>query len=88
MLALADAAPAVSWGGDVRHLPFVDVAAEEIISELALTGIQQDPGADSFVISRRPAPWAERQSERWHEPRTRDLGGTLFVASEQDLPGR
>jgi hypothetical protein len=78
-LALADAAPAVRWDGDMRHLPFVDVHAEDTTGEPALIVIQQDPGADSFVISRKPVAWAEHQSDRWHETRTRDIGPTVFI---------
>ncbi|MCP9209437.1 hypothetical protein [Streptomyces cucumeris] len=85
-LALADAAPAVRWDGDMRHLPFVDVEAEDTTGEPALVVIQRDPGADSFVISRRPVPWAERQSNRWHETRTRDIGATPFVIPDQKIP--
>ncbi|MFD0226600.1 hypothetical protein ACWGPD_21655 [Streptomyces hirsutus] len=82
VLALADAAPAVRWDGDMRHLPFVDPNVEESSGEPALIVIQQDPGADSFVISRSPVSWAERQSDRWHETRTRDIAPTAFVFPE------
>ncbi|MGW0940135.1 hypothetical protein [Streptomyces sp. NPDC002666] len=84
VLALADAAPAVRWDGDMRHLPFVDPNAEETTGEPALIVIQQDPGADSFVISRSPVSWAERQSERWHETRTRDIAPTVFAVPDHD----
>ncbi|GAA2502435.1 hypothetical protein GCM10023100_22520 [Actinocorallia cavernae] len=84
VLALADAAPAVRWDGDMRHLPFVDPNVEETTGEPALIVIQQDSGADSFVISRAPVSWAERQSERWHETRTRDIAPTVFAAPEHD----
>ncbi|MCX5187579.1 hypothetical protein [Streptomyces sp. NBC_00268] len=81
-LALADAAPAVRWDGDMRHLPFVDAHGEDTTGEPALIVIQQEPVADSFVISRRPVSWAQRQSDRWHETRTRDIAPTVFTAQE------
>ncbi|WP_434597157.1 hypothetical protein [Streptomyces sp. A5-4] len=77
--ALADAAPAVRWDGDMRHLPFVDVHAEKTTGEPALIVIQQDPGADSFVICRRPVVWAEQQSDRWHETCTRYIDSRVFI---------
>ncbi|MFF8972060.1 hypothetical protein [Streptomyces sp. NPDC014995] len=82
VLALVDAAPAVRWTGDMRHLPFIDAHAEETTGEPTLIVIQQDSGPDSFVISRKPVPWAERQSDRWQETRTRDIGPTVFTGPE------
>ncbi|MFI1408781.1 hypothetical protein ACH4Y0_02400 [Streptomyces sp. NPDC020707] len=83
-LALADAAAAVRWDGDMRHLPFVDAHGEDSTGEAALIVIQQNSGPDSFVISRRPVSWAQRQSDRWHETRTRDIAPTDFAAGEPD----
>ncbi|MFG2988015.1 hypothetical protein ACGFZK_01655 [Streptomyces sp. NPDC048257] len=68
----------------MRHFPFVDPNAEQTTGEPALIVSQNDPRADSFVISRSPVSWAERQNNRWYEPRTHDIVPAVFAAPEGD----
>jgi hypothetical protein len=56
VLALADAAPAIAWRGDMRHLPSVGVTLTPPGTTPYLVVKQDDNGA-TFVVTTTEAPW-------------------------------
>jgi hypothetical protein len=55
ILALADAAPVVSWRGDMRHLPAVGVMPAPP-SMTAYLVVKQDNNGDTFVVTTTETP--------------------------------
>lgn len=58
VLALADAAPAIGWRGDMRHLPSVGVAPDPPgVTPYLL--VKQDDNGDTFIVTATDAPWLD-----------------------------
>jgi hypothetical protein len=56
VLALADAAPAIAWRGDMRHLPSIGVALTPPGTTPYLV-VKQDDNGVTFVVTTTETPW-------------------------------
>lgn len=99
ILALADAAPAVGWRGDMRHLPAVGVMLTPPSTTPYLVVKQDDNGA-TFVVTATETPWiaadtvartgvVPREIGAWTHPTHEDIpthhGGTEPAAQTSPL---
>lgn len=84
VLALADAAPAVAWRGDMRHLPSVGVALTPPVTTPYLVVKQDDNGA-TFVITTTEAPWLTADTTACAQVETRRIGAWTHPTTE-DIP--
>jgi hypothetical protein len=84
ILALADAAPAVGWRGDMRHLPAVGVTLTPPATSPYLVVKQDDNGA-TFVVTTTEAPWIAADAAAHTRVATREIGAWTHPTRD-DIP--
>lgn len=94
ILALADAATAIGWDGDMRHLPSAGALPTPPAATPFLV-VKQDNNGDTFVITATEAPTIAAEADAcvhveprhigaWTHPTTDDLPTTII--GDQRLP--
>jgi len=84
ILALADAADAVGWRGDMRHLPAVGVMPTPPATTPYLVVKQDDNGA-TFVITATETPWIAADAAACTRVATREIGAWTHPTRD-DIP--
>ena len=84
ILALADAAPAVGWRGDMRHLPAVGVALTPPTTSPYLI-IKQDDNGATFVVTTTEAPWIAADAAACTRVAAREIGARTHPTRD-DIP--
>jgi hypothetical protein len=86
ILALADAAPAVGWRGDMRHLPSVGVTPTPPAATPYLV-VKQDNNGDTFVITAADASWVAADAAACCQVAPRPIGAWTHPTPE-DIPSQ
>ena len=84
ILALADAAPAVGWRGDMRHLPAVGVVLTPP-STTAYLVVKQDDNGATFVVTTTETPWITADTAACTRVVPREIGAWTHPTRE-DIP--
>ena len=84
ILALADAAPAVSWRGDMRHLPSVGVMLTPP-STTAYLVVKQDDNGATFVVTTTEMPWIAADAATCTRVVPREIGAWTHPTRD-DIP--
>jgi hypothetical protein len=84
ILALADAAPAVGWRGDMRHLPAVGVMLTPPSTTPYLLVKQDDNGA-TFVVTAAATPWTTAETAAATQVVPREIGAWTHPTHD-DIP--
>jgi hypothetical protein len=96
VLALADAASAIGWRGDMRHLPSVGVIPTPPTVTPYLVVKQDDNGA-TFIVTADEAPWLTNHTAGsilvpprsigvWTHPTTDDIPTQTAEPSDETAP--
>jgi hypothetical protein len=84
ILALADAAPAIGWQGDMRHLPSVGVAPDPP-SVTPYLVVKQDNNGDTFIVTTIDAPWLDTIATACTSVEPRSIGAWTHPTLD-DIP--
>jgi len=84
ILALADAAPAVGWRGDMRHLPAVGVMPTPPTTTPYLVVKQDDNGA-TFIVPTSETPWIAADAAACTRVAAREIGAWTHPTRD-DIP--
>jgi len=84
ILALADAAPAVGWRGDMRHLPAVGVMPTPPTTTPYLVVKQDDNGA-TFIVTTSETPWIAADAAACTRVAAREIGAWTHPTRD-DIP--
>ena len=84
ILALADAAPAVCWRGDMRHLPDIGVIPTPPATSPYLV-VKQDDNRATFVVTTTEAPWIAADAAACTRVATREIGAWTHPTRD-DIP--
>jgi hypothetical protein len=98
VLALADAAPAIGWRGDMRHLPSVGVMPTPPGVTPYLV-VKQDNNGDTFIVTAVETPWIAsdtagcvhvepRRIGAWTHPTTDDIPLLDTILTVEQQPNR